>query len=268
MEYLKIIVLAIVQGLTEFLPVSSSGHLVISEYLLGVESPGVLLEVFLHLGTFVSVLIVFWKDIVKIILAVFGNFWKFKQYPRLMKENDNFAMGIFILVSMVPAALAGYYLESRIEGFFDNIILVGVALLVTGVILFLTQWAQNEKKPLTVWRAFIMGLAQALAIIPGISRSGSTIATGMFLGMPKDKIAKFSFLMALPVIFGAAIFQVAGVSAETVGFTWQQILVGTFTSFLFGYIAIKWLLSAIVKGKFYVFGFYCLIIGFITIIMG
>lgn len=267
MEYLKIIVLAIVQGLTEFLPVSSSGHLVITEYLIGIESQGVLLEVFLHLGTFLSVLIVFWKDIVKIIVAFLSNFWKFKQYPRLMKENDNFAMGIYILVSMVPAGLVGYFMESRIETYFDNITLVGFALLVTGVILFLTQWAQNEKKPLTVGRAIVMGLAQALAIIPGISRSGSTIATGMFLGMPKDKIAKFSFLMALPLIIGAAVFQATG-DVETIGFAWQQILVGTLTAFLFGYIAIKWLLSAIVNGKLYVFGFYCLIVGFITIIMG
>src|SRR6056297_2065399 len=129
MEYLKIIVLAMVQGLTEFLPVSSSGHLVISEYLLGIESPGVVLEVFLHLGTFLSVLVIFWKDIVKIIMAFFGNVWKFKQYPKLLKNNEDFAMGIYILVSMVPAGLAGIFFEEQIGNFFNNILLVGSALI-------------------------------------------------------------------------------------------------------------------------------------------
>jgi undecaprenyl-diphosphatase len=266
-EYLKIIILAIVQGLTEFLPVSSSGHLALAEYLLGIESPGVTLEVFLHFGTFMSVLVIFWKDIMKIIVAVLGNFWKVWKYPTVMKENEDFSMGVFIFLSMIPAGIVGLMFEDQIAGLFDNIVMVGVALIVTGTVLFLTQWAQNEKRVLKGWRAFLMGIAQAIAIIPGISRSGSTVSMGMFLGMPREKVAKFSFLMALPLIFGATIMK-AKEAMSVEGFVWSGIIIGTITAFLFGYFAVKWLLRAIIKGRLYIFGFYCLAIGFLAIIFG
>ncbi|MBW6457568.1 MAG: undecaprenyl-diphosphate phosphatase [FCB group bacterium] len=267
MEYLKIIILAIIQGLTEFLPVSSSGHLVLAKYMLGLESPGVMLEVFLHFGTFMSVLVIFWKDVVRIIAAVLANFWKVWKYPAIMKKNEDFAMGVYIFISMIPAGVIGLLFEEQIEGFFDNIFMVGIALLVTGTVLFLTQWAHNEKKPLTGWRAILMGLAQALAIIPGISRSGSTVSTGMFLGIPREKLAKFSFLMALPIIFGATLIEARDALAMD-GFAWPAIIIGTGTSFLFGYFAVKWLLSAIIKGKLHFFGFYCLTVGFLALIFG
>jgi len=267
LEYLKIIILAIIQGLTEFLPVSSSGHLALAEYLLGIESPGVTLEVFLHFGTFLSVLVIFWKDIVKILIAVFGNFWKVWKYPTVMKANEDFAMGVYIVLSMIPAGIVGLVFEEQIDGLFDNIVLVGVALLVTGTVLFLTQWAQNERRPLKGWRAFLMGVVQAIAIIPGISRSGSTVSTGMFLGMPREKVAKFSFLMALPLIFGATIMKAKDAFAAE-GFVWSGIIIGTATAFLFGYFAVKWLLRAIIKGRLYMFGFYCLALGFLAIIFG
>jgi undecaprenyl-diphosphatase len=266
-EYLKIIILAIIQGMTEFLPVSSSGHLALAEYLLGIESPGVTLEVFLHFGTFMSVLVIFWKDIIKIIIAVFANFWKVWKYPTVMKENENFAMGVYIVLSMIPAGIVGLVFEEQIDGFFDNIVMVGVALIVTGTVLFITQWAQNEKRPLKGWRAFLMGIAQAIAIIPGISRSGSTLSMGMFLGIPREKVAKFSFLMALPLIFGATIMKAKDALAVE-GFIWSGIIIGTITAFIFGYFAVKWLLSAITKGRLYIFGFYCLAIGFLAIIFG
>ncbi len=267
MEILKIIILAIVQGLTEFLPVSSSGHLALAEYLLGIESPGVTLEVFLHFGTFMSVLVIFWKDIIKIILALFGNFWKVWKYKAIMKENEDFAMGIYIIISMIPAGIVGLLFEEQIDGLFDNILVVGIALIVTGTVLFLTQWAQNEKRPLNWWRTILMAIAQAIAIIPGISRSGSTVSTGMFLGMPRKKVAKFSFLMALPLIFGATVMQ-ARDAFQSEGFVWSGIIIGTVTAFLFGYFAVKWLLRAITNGKLYVFGFYCLSLGFLAIIFG
>lgn len=267
MEYLKIIILAIVQGLTEFLPVSSSGHLAIAQYLLGIESPGVTLEVFLHFGTFMSVLVIFWKDIAKIIIAFVANFWKVWKYPRVMKENEDFAMGIYILLSMIPAGIVGLLFEDQIAGLFDNIVMVGIALIVTGTVLFLTQWAQKQEKPLKGWKAILMGLAQAVAIIPGISRSGSTVSMGMFLGMDREKVAKFSFLMALPLIFGATIMK-GKEALGTEGFAWAGIILGTVTAFLFGYFAVKWLLKAITKGKLYMFGFYCLALGFLAIIFG
>ena len=249
MEYLKIITLAIIQGLTEFLPVSSSGHLALAEYLLGIESPGVTLEVFLHFGTFLSVLVIFWKDIAKIIVAVAGNFWKVWKYPTVMKENEDFAMGVYIALSMIPAGIVGIFFEQQIESFFSNILMIGIALIITGIVLFLTQWANQEaRRSLTGWRAVLMGIAQAIAIIPGISRSGSTVSTGMFLGVPREKVAKFSFLMALPIIFGATIMEAKDAFAAE-AFVWSGIIIGTVTSFLFGYFAVKWLLRAIIKGK-------------------
>lgn len=267
MDYLKIIIVAIIQGLTEFLPVSSSGHLALAQYVLGIESPGVTLEVFLHFGTFMSVLVIFWKDVVKIIAALVLNFWKVWKYPKVMKENESFRMGIYILLSMIPAGIAGFFLKDSINAIFNNLILVGIALLVTGVMLFLTQWAQNRERPLKGWRVLLMGIAQAIAIIPGISRSGSTISTGLFLGMPREKIAKFSFLMALPLIFGATALE-AGTAFANADFVWSSIIIGTITSFLFGYFAVKWLLAATVNGKLHYFGFYCLVVGFITLILG
>lgn len=267
MDYLKIIIVAVIQGLTEFLPVSSSGHLALAQYVLGIESPGVTLEVFLHFGTFLSVLVIFWKDIVRIIVAFVLNFWKVWKYPRIMKENENFRMSIYIIISMIPAAIAGILLGDKIDAIFNNIILVGIALLVTGLVLFLTQWAQNQKRPLSGWRVLLMGIAQAIAIIPGISRSGSTISTGLFLGMPREKIARFSFLMALPLIFGATALQAKEAFADA-NFVWSGIIIGTFTAFLFGYFAVKWLLAATVKGRLHFFGFYCLVLGFITLILG
>jgi undecaprenyl-diphosphatase len=266
-DYLKIIIVAIIQGLTEFLPVSSSGHLALAQYVLGIESPGVTLEVFLHFGTFMSVLVIFWKDVFKIIAAFLMNFWKLWKYPAIMKENEDFRMAIYILISMIPAAAAGYFLKDNIDAIFNNLILVGVALLVTGVLLFLTQWAQNQERPLKGWRVLLIGVAQAIAIIPGISRSGSTISTGLFLGMPREKIAKFSFLMALPLIFGATALEAKNAFANA-DFIWSGMIIGTLTAFLFGYFAVKWLLAATVNGKLHFFGFYCLIIGFITLILG
>ncbi len=267
MDYFKIIIIAVIQGLTEFLPVSSSGHLVLAEYLLGFESPGVTLEVFLHFGTFLSVLVIFWKDIVRIMIALFGNFWKIRKYPVLIRENENFAMGLMIVLSMIPAALIGLFFGDEIAGLFDNIYMTGIALLFTGTFLFLTQWARDMKRPLNGWRALLMGLAQALAIIPGISRSGSTVSTGMFLGMPRKKVAKFSFLMALPLIFGAALLEAKDAFANA-DFIWSGMIIGTLTSFLFGYFAVKWLMKAIIRGKLHFFGFYCLALGFITLIFG
>jgi undecaprenyl-diphosphatase len=266
-DYLKIIIVAIIQGLTEFLPVSSSGHLALAQYLLGIESPGVTLEVFLHFGTFLSVLVIFWKDIIRILVAFVLNFWKLWKYPALMRENEHFALSIYIIISMIPAGLAGILLKDRIDALFNNIILVGIALLVTGFVLFLTQWAQNQKRPLNGWRVLLIGLAQAIAIIPGISRSGSTISTGLFLGMPREKIARFSFLMALPLIFGATALE-AREAFSNMDFAWSGIIIGTLTAFLFGYFAVKWLLAATVKGRLHFFGFYCLLLGFITLILG
>ena len=267
MDYLKIIIIAIIQGLTEFLPVSSSGHLVLAEYLLGFESPGVTLEVFLHFGTFLSVLVIFWKDVIRIIVALAANFWKVWKYPRIFRENEDFAMGVLILLSMIPAGLIGIFFEERIAALFDSIYMTGIALLVTGTFLFLTQWAQDRERPLNGWRALLMGIAQAIAIIPGISRSGSTVSAGMFLGMPRKKVAKFSFLMALPLIFGAALLE-AKEAFVTPDFVWSGMIIGTATAFLFGYFAVKWLLKAIIRGKLHFFGFYCLALGFLTLIFG
>jgi undecaprenyl-diphosphatase len=264
MDYLKVILLAITQGLTEFLPISSSGHLVLASEIFGIKYPGITMEVFLHFGTFLSVLVVFRKEIQKILFAFFKNFWKLTNYRKNMKNDEYFALSIYMLIAMIPAGIVGVFFKDFFESLFQNINAVGIALIITGTVLFLTQWAENKNKKFNLWKSIVIGLVQAVAIIPGISRSGSTISTGLFLGIDKEKVARFSFILALPLVFGATILEtknIIGVSA----IDWRPILLGTIIAFITGYYAIKWILYSLLKGKFYIFSYYCVLLGFIVL---
>jgi len=264
MDYLKVLILAITQGLTEFLPVSSSGHLVIVSEFFGIHYPGITMEIFLHFGTFLSVLVVFRKDIHNILIAFFKNFWKITNYPKNMKENEDFAMSIYMLLAIIPAGIAGVFFGDFFENLFKDINAVGFALIVTGTILFLTQWAKKSNKKITLWSSVIIGIVQAFAIIPGISRSGSTISTGLFLGIDKKKVARFSFILALPLVFGATLLETKNLVGVSV-IDWKLILFGIVIAFITGYYAIKWILYSLLKGKFYIFSYYCVILGFLIL---
>ena len=192
MDILKVIILGIVQGLTEFLPVSSSGHLVLAAELLNFHEEGVAFEVFVHLGTLLSVLIVFRNDVFKMIKAPFQFLSSRFEY----KETKQYLLwDLYIIVGTIPAAIIGLSFKSKIEAAFSNILLVIVMLAITGTILLISRFMPKKNQEMTLLKSLLIGVSQAFAILPGISRSGSTIVTGIFLGIDKEKAARFSFLM-------------------------------------------------------------------------
>jgi undecaprenyl-diphosphatase len=255
MDILKVIILGIVQGLTEFLPVSSSGHLVLAAEILNFQEEGVAFEVFVHLGTLLSVLIVFRKDVIKMILAPF-------QYLSSRFENEEtkeyLFWDLYIIIGTIPAAVIGLSFKCDIEAAFSNIFLVITMLAITGTILLLSRFMPKKNQEMTIVKSFLIGVSQAFAILPGISRSGSTIVTGIFLGIDKENAARFSFLLAIPAILGASIIKLKDLIAmESYSFPFSYLVLGAIVSFIAGYFAIIWLLDIVKKGKLEWFALYC-----------
>lgn len=263
MTLLDTFIMAVVQGITEFLPVSSSGHLVLTENLLGLHNDDILLEIFLHFGTFLSVLLIFRKDIWNISTAFIQNMLSPGDMKTNFTKDEDFRLSLFIIVSMIPAALAGFLLKDLFESLFNNLIAVSFALLTTGAILFSTRFITEKNEIIDFKRSILIGIAQAFAIIPGISRSGSTISLALILGIPKEKAARFSFIMALPVVFGATLME--SLDADWSRLELLPIFTGTVFAFFAGYGAIKWLLKLLVNGKFHLFAWYCFAIGAISL---
>ncbi|MEP0821897.1 MAG: undecaprenyl-diphosphate phosphatase [Ignavibacterium sp.] len=269
MTILQAIILGAVQGLTEFLPVSSSGHLVLTEHLLNVPvNTDVTFEVFVHFGTLLSVVLALWTDIREIVQSTIHALGGIRQAPRQYKENEHFRLAILIILGSIPAAYIGIRFEEQITEVFTDPKLVAVMLVVTGLMLFLTRLAPAPNgKPVGLFSGLLIGCAQAMAIIPGISRSGSTISVGMYLGISPVKSARFSFLLSIPVIAGATLLKVIGIVRT--GIEWDgmaAILAGTAVAFASGYLAIRFLLRVIEKGRFSIFSIYCLIVGTLGII--
>jgi undecaprenyl-diphosphatase len=249
MSYLDAVILGIIQGLTEFLPVSSSGHLVLAQEILHVTDPGVSFEVVVHLGTLLSVLVYFRQKIYRLVQAVFiGS----------MKEERKI-IG-FLILGTIPAGLVGYLLEDFFERTFSNPVMTSVFLLVTGVILLLTRFIRQAGKSLNLSSALFMGIGQAMAIFPGISRSGTTIAFGLYAGVQPAAAAEFSFLLAIPAIGGAAVLKFKDLLSLDNSLYGQYIL-GAVLAFLTGLFAVYGVLATIKKGKFEYFGYYCFAIG-------
>ena len=262
-------ILGVVQGLTEFLPVSSSGHLVLAEHLLNLPmSDDITFEVFVHFGTLLSVVVALWSEVKGIFRSLWEAVVHFKMTPAYYRESEYFRTAVLIVVASIPAAIIGIRYEDAVGEAFTDPKLVAVMLIVTGLILFMTQLAKPaERKGAGLLSAFVIGLAQAVAIIPGISRSGSTISTAMFLRIPPTTAARFSFLLSVPVIFGATLLKTVDVVRQGVSFeALLPLFVGTIVAFGSGYFAIRFLLRIIEKGNFSVFSFYCLIVGTLGII--
>jgi|TARA_X000001036_G_scaffold315201_1_gene293655 undecaprenyl-diphosphatase len=252
MTFIEGIILGIIQGLTEFLPISSSGHLVLVQEILGLELPGNDFEILLHLGTLCSILVVFFKDIKNIFLTVSS------------KETQRFIL--MIIIGTLPALIIGLGLKDLIAELFDNLLVVGFALIFTGLTLISSFYFNRQKNEYSIFRSFLIGIAQAVAIIPGISRSGMTISCALLLGLDSKQAAKFSFLLAIPVIGGAGILMVTDIeTASSIDFS--TLMGGLFSSFFIGVVALKWLLAWLEDGKFHYFGIYCLLIGIITVIV-
>ena len=264
------IILGLVQGLTEFLPISSSGHLVLGKTLLGIAEQGIVFEIFVHFGTLLAVLTAFRKDVWDLIVSFFSLLSKTGLAGGISHkyESDiNFRLLLFIIIGTLPAVVIGLLLEDYIDTAFSNPKFVGVTLIFTALLLLLTLIPKKETKDLSLKNTFIMGCAQALAILPGISRSGSTISIGIFQRVSGKDAARFSFLLAIPAILGATILKLpelfqAGINKNFL----LALVIGTIVSYISGYIAIETLLKIVQKGKLYLFAPYCFILGIIALI--
>jgi undecaprenyl-diphosphatase len=257
MNLLEAIILAIIQGITEWLPISSSGHLVLVQQYLGITA-SVFFDVILHVGTLLAVLVSFRKDILGILRAVFQSGFKTEQGK----------LALYIIAGSIPTAIIGFLFQATFETFFSNLLVVGFAFLGTGVLLYLSSLQKKRNSELNYIRALLIGTAQGVALIPGISRSGSTISTGMLLKMKKEKAFQFSFLLFIPAVIGAALAEsVKEWSSLTVAFIdLPTALLGIFVTSLVSYFFLKLLFKVILKEKFHLFAYYCWALGLLVII--
>jgi len=258
LEVLDAILLGIIQGLTEFLPVSSSGHLELGKAILGDNSmpqDSLLFTVVLHFATALSTIVVFRKDVREIFHGLFQFKW-----------NKETRFSVQIIISMLPAALIGLFYEEQLESFFGgNIRFVGFMLLITALLLYFADQAKDTDKSVTNGKALIIGISQAMAMLPGISRSGATISTSVILGVDKTRAARFSFLMVVPLIMGKMAKDILG---GELNFQGEQILAlgaGFMAAFFAGLLACTWMIQLVKKSKLSYFAIYCIIVGFIAI---
>ena len=261
MSTIEALVLGLLQGFTEYLPVSSSGHLAIGSYLFGIEGEeNLAFTVAVHVATVLSTFVILWSEIAWIVKGVF----KFEM-------NDEMKYFFNILVSMIPVGVVGVFFKDTVEEIFGSgLLIVGIMLLVTAALLTFSYYAKpRQREKIGLLDAFVIGLAQAAAVMPGLSRSGSTIATGLLLGNKKEKLAQFSFLMVIPPILGEALLDVLkAVKGEEAfgGIDTLPLVVGFLAAFVSGCLACKWMINIVKKGKLVYFGVYCAIVGVITII--
>lgn len=258
MEIIDAIILGIIQGLTEFLPVSSSGHLELGKAILGdnsIPEESLLFTVVLHFATALSTIVIFRKDIISIIKGVFQFKW-----------NEDLQFIAKIIISMLPAVIVGLFFESQLEALFGgNILLVGCMLLITAGLLFLADKAKDTNKTVTYKNAFLIGISQAIAMLPGISRSGATISTSVLLGNDKTKAARFSFLMVIPLIFGKIAKDILSGDLNYNSGNTTALSVGFIAAFIAGLFACTWMITLVKKSKLSYFAIYCAIVGIIAI---
>ena len=275
MDWIQALLMGIFQGLTEYLPVSSSGHLALAGALLGVEDPDkvMMFTIAVHVATVLSTLVILWKEVTWIFRGLFKTGRAIEPSPygiRSLNEEQNYVLNI--IISMIPVGIVGVFFKDELESVFSSLLAVGFCLLVTAALLTFSYFAKpRERRHITMPHAFIIGLAQAVAVLPGISRSGSTIATGLLLGNKKEKLAQFSFLMVIPPILGEALLDVKdmleqGVEQTMSGISAGALAVGFVAAFLTGCLACKWMINIVKRGKLIYFAIYCAVIGIATII--
>ena len=282
MEIYQGIILGILQGLTEFLPVSSSGHLVLGQIYFNITEFVLIFDISVHLGTLLAVLVVYFPDIKLMMVSIFGflgNLVSHKPIGPLLKTDENLKLAAFIIVGSVPTGLIGLGLKNFEQVLFSSDILVGCMLILTGSILWFSRRYYSNEAPvcnsggnsgdnpgkLDIKRAVFIGIVQGLAVIPGISRSGSTIVAGMVAGLDRDKAARFSFLLSIPAVVGALMLGVK--DAMETGFVMNPaIIYGTIASFVVGLIALKLLLKLVHRGKFHLFAPYCWLVGMLVLL--
>jgi undecaprenyl-diphosphatase len=257
MGLLEAIILGIVQGLTEFLPVSSSGHIEITKVLLGSsQEQSLIMTIVLHAATALSTIFIFREDIKEIIRGLLQFKW-----------NKEFQFSLKVILSMVPATIVGLLFENEIEHLFSGeILLVGCMLLVTGLLLFLADKAKNTNQNVNFFHALIIGVSQAIAILPGVSRSGATISTSVLLGIDREKAARFSFLMVVPLILGKMGKDIISGDILIESATLMPLITGFTAAFITGLFACKWMIRLVKKSKLKYFSFYCFLVGTVSII--
>lgn len=253
------IILGIIQGLTEFLPVSSSGHLELAKVILGDNSlpeESMLMTVVLHGATALSTIVVFRKDISDLFKGLFQ-----------FKNNEEFKFSLNIVLSMIPAAAVGVLLDKEIEAFFGGkVLLVGAMLLVTAVLLIFADKAKNTEKKVGIKEAIIIGVSQAIAILPGISRSGATISTSVLLGIDREKAARFSFLMVIPLILGKIAKDILDGAFDVIDGSILNYGLGFIAAFATGILACTWMIKLVKKSKLKYFAYYCFAVGLIAVV--
>lgn len=267
MDTIEAIIMGLLQGLTEYLPVSSSGHLAIAAALFGVDGESNLMfTVAVHVATVLATLVILWKEIVWIFKGLF-------RWNGALNAEQRYALAI--VVSMIPVGIVGVFFKDYVEEIFGaGLTVVGCCLLVTAALLIFSYYAHpRHKEEVSLKDAFIIGVAQAIAVLPGVSRSGSTIATGLLLGNKKETLAQFSFLMVIPPILGEALLDVmkamkGGAEVVTAGIGTVPLIAGFIAAFLSGCLACKWMIGIVRKGKLIYFGIYCAIVGALLIIFG
>ncbi len=246
MNPLEASILAVVQGLTEFLPVSSSGHLALASNLLNVPEGGLAFDIVLHLGTLVAVFVFYWKDIAALVRGI------------VLRERKSLILGLTLVAGTVPVAIAGFLFGDFIEGLRSNMFFISGALVFTGTILFFSGRIPSTGKPgITFKRGVLVGLAQTMAILPGVSRSGTTICTGLAAGLSREEAARFSFLLAIPAILGAAVKELPSASWSI---PFSNIIVGFLVSAVVGFGALSLLVKFVKQGRLTGFAWYCWIV--------
>lgn len=272
MDNLEALLLGLLQGLTEYLPVSSSGHLALGSQLLGIEAEeNLMFTVVVHVATVLSTLIVLGGEIVKIFKGTFHPLGTGKGLDRL---NPDQQYVLNILVSMVPIGIVGVFFKDEVEGIFGSgLTVVGCCLLLTAALLAFSYYAKpRQREHISPAHAFIIGVAQALAVLPGLSRSGSTIATGLILGNKKSSMAQFSFLMVIPPILGEALLDLVkaahqGFDTAFAGISPAALGIGFAASLISGILACKWMIGIVQKGKLIYFAYYCAVVGILTLLL-
>ena len=260
MDWFHALILGLIQGLTEYLPVSSSGHLTIGQEILGISgADNLMFDVAVHVATVCSTLVVLWSEIEWIVKGLFKG-----------RMNDETRYVLNILVSMIPVGIVGVFFKDEVEAIFGSgLLIVGIMLLVTPSLLIFSYYAKpRQKEKISMRDAFIIGVAQACAVMPGLSRSGSTIATGLLLGNKKERLAQFSFLMVIPPILGEALLDgVKAAKGEDVfgNIGTLPLVVGFLAAFLSGCFACKWMINIVKRGKLIWFGIYCALAGLVAI---
>ena len=270
MTWWEAALLGLIQGLTEFLPVSSSGHLVLGQYLLGLdasEAGDVTFEVFVHFGTVLSILTVYWSRVFEIIRAAWEGVTDPSRLKPYYEENESFRFAVFILITLIPTGLVYVLFKEDLEAAFGNPRLVCAMLLVTGTLLILTLLRKNPNGRLSPLKAFVIGIAQAAAMIPGISRSGSTICTALYQNVSPEKAANFSFLMLLPVVLGATALKSLDLAEQGLTVDWLPLVIGTVVAYVSGVLAIRWMIGLVSRGNLYYFAFYCYLIGLLGLLL-